>query len=65
MPRSSIILQISVILLCVRWYLAHSLSLCDLKEVIAGRGLTIDFSRPRRPTDNGCAESFNAIVRME
>jgi putative transposase len=28
-------------------------------------GVTIDFSRPGRPTDNAYAESFNAIVRLE
>jgi len=28
-------------------------------------GVTLDFSRPGRPTDNAYAESFNAIVRME
>jgi putative transposase len=27
--------------------------------------VTIDFSRPGRPTDNAYAESFNAIVRLE
>ncbi len=28
-------------------------------------GVTLDFSRPGKPTDNAYAESFNAIVRME
>ena len=28
-------------------------------------GITLDFSRPGRPTDNAFAESFNATVRME
>ena len=28
----------SVILLCVRWYLAYSLSLRDLEEMMAERG---------------------------
>jgi transposase-like protein len=29
----------SVILLCVRWYLAYGLSLRDLKEMLAERGI--------------------------
>lgn len=28
-------------------------------------GVTLDFSRPGKPTDNAYAESNNAIVRME
>jgi transposase-like protein len=32
----------SVILLCVRWYLAYSLSLRDLKEMMAERGVSVD-----------------------
>lgn len=34
----------SVILLCVRWYLAYSLSLCDLEEMMAERGIAVDHS---------------------
>ncbi|TIY09399.1 MAG: IS6 family transposase, partial [Mesorhizobium sp.] len=34
----------SVILLCVRWYLAYNLSLRDLEEMIAERGLNVDQS---------------------
>lgn len=30
-----------------------------------GNGVTLDFSRPGKPTDNAFAESYNAIVRME
>jgi putative transposase len=30
-----------------------------------GKSVTLDFSRPGRPTDNAYAESYNAIVRME
>lgn len=30
-----------------------------------GKGVVLDFSRPGKPTDNACAESFNAIVRMK
>ena len=32
----------SVILLCVRWYLAYSLSLRDLEEMMAERGIKVD-----------------------
>ena len=34
----------SVILLCVRWYLAYSLSYRDLQEMMAERGLKVDAS---------------------
>ena len=32
----------SVILLCVRWYLAYNLSLRNLKEMMAERGINLD-----------------------
>jgi putative transposase len=32
----------SVILLCVRWYLAYSLSLRDLEELMTERGISVD-----------------------
>jgi transposase-like protein len=32
----------SVIQLCVQWYLAYSLSLCRLKEMMAERGTFVD-----------------------
>lgn len=38
----------SVILLCVRWYLAYGLSLRDLEEMIAERGLVVDHSTIHR-----------------
>lgn len=38
----------SVILLCVRWYLAYGLSLRDLKEMMAERGMSIDRSTLHR-----------------
>jgi len=38
----------SVILLCVRWYLAYNLSLRDLKEMMAERGISIDHSTIHR-----------------
>ena len=30
-----------VIVLCVRWYLRYKLSLCDLAEMMAERGLSL------------------------
>ena len=30
-----------------------------------GNGITLDFSRPGKPTDNAYVESFNATVRLE
>lgn len=38
----------SVILLCVRWYLAYGLSLRDLKEMMAERGISVDHSTVHR-----------------
>lgn len=38
----------SVILLCVRWYLAFGLSLRDLKEMTADRGISVDHSTVHR-----------------
>jgi transposase-like protein len=35
-------------LLCVRWYVAYSLSLRDLEEMMAERGLAVDHSTVRR-----------------
>src|SRR5690606_2225737 len=40
----------SVILLCVRWYLAYSLSLRDLKEMMAERGISVDHTTIHRWT---------------
>ena len=38
----------SVILLCVRWYLAYGLSLRDLKEMMAERCISVDHSTVHR-----------------
>ena len=40
----------SVILLCVRWYLAYNLSLRDLEEMMAERGIRVDHSTIHRWT---------------
>ncbi|AJG22309.1 Mobile element protein [Cupriavidus basilensis] len=36
--------SLEVILLCVRWYVAYSLSLRDLEETMAERGIAVDHS---------------------
>ena len=38
----------SVILLCVRWYLAYSLSLRNLEEMMAERGISVDHATIHR-----------------
>ena len=38
----------SIILLCVRWYLSYGLSLRDLEEMIAERGVSVDHSTIHR-----------------
>ncbi|MGN8024140.1 IS6 family transposase [Phyllobacterium sp. 22229] len=38
----------SVILLCVRWYLAYGLSLRNVKEMVAERGISVDHSTIHR-----------------
>ncbi len=40
----------SVILLCVLWYLAYSLSLRDLEEMMAERGISVDHATIHRRT---------------
>ena len=39
---------VDVILLCVRWYVAYSLSLRNLEEVMAERGIEVDHSSVHR-----------------
>jgi putative transposase len=38
----------SVILLCVRWYLSYGLSLRDLEEMMAERGIAVDHATIHR-----------------
>jgi transposase-like protein len=38
----------SVILLCVRWYLAYNLSLRKLEEMMAERGISVDHATVHR-----------------
>ena len=40
----------SAILLCVRWYLAYNLSLRDLEEMMAERGISVDHATIHRGT---------------
>jgi hypothetical protein len=40
----------SVILLCVRWYLAYNLSLRNLEEMMAQRGIAVDHATVHRWT---------------
>jgi transposase-like protein len=40
----------SVILLCVRWYLAYGLSLRNLEEMMAERGISVDHASIHRWT---------------
>jgi transposase-like protein len=40
----------SIILLCVRWYLAYGLSLRDLEEMMAERGISVDHATIHRWT---------------
>ncbi len=40
----------SVILLCVRWYLAYNLSLRDLEEMVVERGIAVDCTTIHRRT---------------
>jgi transposase-like protein len=56
----------SVILLCVRWYLAYGLTLRDLEEMMAERGSAVDHATIHRWTVH-CAplllEQFNRRKR--
>ena len=38
----------SIILLCVRWYLAYGLSLRNLEEMMAERGISVDHATIHR-----------------
>ncbi len=57
----------SVILLCIRWYLAYNLSLRDLEEMMAERGISVDHATIHRWTGH-CAplllEQFHGRKRL-
>ena len=38
----------AIIMLCVRWYLSYCLSLRDLEEMLAERGVSVDHSTVHR-----------------
>jgi transposase-like protein len=57
----------SVILLCVRWYLAYNLSLRNLEEMMAERGISVDHATVHRWTVHYAPlllEQFNRHKRM-
>jgi putative transposase len=57
----------SVILLCVRWYLAYNLSLRDLEEMMAERGISVDHATIHRWTTHYAPlllEQFNRRKRL-
>lgn len=52
-------------LLCVRWYLSYGLSLRDLEEMIAERGMSVDHATIHRWLVNHAPkmqEKFNALA---
>src|SRR5690606_31860441 len=51
----------SVILLCVRWYLAYSLSLRDLEEMMAERGISVDHATVGRWVVRYSPPSFSSV----
>lgn len=55
----------SVILLCVRWYLAYSLSLRDLEEMMAERGISVDHTTIHRWTVRYAPELLERFNRRK
>lgn len=51
----------SLILLCVRWYLTYGLSLRDLEEMIAERGVSVDHSTIHRWVVHYTPQFLNAF----
>jgi transposase-like protein len=45
---------VDVIVLCVRWYVAYSLSLRNLEEMMAERGIEVDHSSVHRWVIKSC-----------
>src|SRR5215207_7766033 len=57
----------SVILLCIRWYLAYNLSLRNLEEMMAERGISVDHATIHRWVVRSSPEllkRFNARKRI-
>jgi putative transposase len=55
----------SVILLCVRWYLAYNLSLRNLEEMMAERGISVDHATIRRWTLRSAPELLERFNRRK
>ncbi len=65
----------SVILLCVRWYLAYNLSLRNLEEMMAERGISVDhatvhrwvirYSPERRPETGAYSVAISGGEQLE
>ena len=49
---------LDVMLLCVRWYVAYSLSLRDLEEMMAERAIGVDHSTVHR-----CGDQTGTVIR--
>jgi transposase-like protein len=56
---------IDVMLLCVRWYVAYSLSLCNLEEMMAERGIAVDHSTVHRWVIKRVPQAHGKEVRGE
>ena len=56
---------LDVMLLCVRWYVAYSLSLCNLEEMMAERGIAVDHSTVHRWVIKRVPQAHGKEVRGE
>jgi transposase-like protein len=56
---------IDVMLLCVRWYVAYSLSLRNLEEMMAERGIAVDHSTVHRWVIKRVPQAHGKEVRGE
>ena len=54
-----------VMLLCVRWYVAYSLSLRNLEEMMAERGIAVDHSTVHRWVIKRVPQAHGKEVRGE
>lgn len=62
---------VDIIAQCVRWYLAYSLSLRNLEEIMAERGITVDHStlhrwiilKPNQRNDSLCDHVTYSYIR--
>jgi transposase-like protein len=56
---------LDVMLLCVRWYVAYSLSLRNLEEMMAERGIAVDHSTVHRWVIKRVPQAHGKEVRGE